>query len=142
METNVTLRDDISELQKRMLQGEQVAVRFDGVVNGGMCARTIYIEKGTRLVGGVHLTDHLNICCGDITIFSEESGETRYSGYHVIPSNAGTKRVGIAHTNTIWTTILNVGDLTNMDEIMGTKTAPDFDDPRVLALNKLKEIGE
>ena len=141
MGKNIVKKDDISELQKRMLQGEQVSVLYEGVINGGMYAKTIYIEKGTRLVGGVHLTDHLNICCGDITIFSEESGEVRYSGYHVIPSMSGAKRAGVAHTNTIWTTILNVGDMVDVNEITEKMTALDFDDSRVISLVKPKEIG-
>ena len=66
--------------------------------------RTILTPARTMLTGAEHLAEHLNICHGDITVWTE-AGMRRLTGYHVIPSQPGAKRVGWAHADTHWTTI-------------------------------------
>lgn len=106
---------------------------------GGMYARTIYLKKGMLLTGAIHLTDHLNIVTGDITI-AGESGQKRYTGTHIVPSKAGTKRVGLVHEDTTWTTILKT-NLTEVNEIESTLVTTEFNDPR-LENQIIEMIGE
>lgn len=76
----------------------------------GLVARTIMIPAGTLLTGAVHKAEHLNICFGDIDVWTE-AGMRRLTGYHVIPSLSGAKRVGRTHVDTWWTTVhLNPGN--------------------------------
>ena len=51
-----------------------------------------------------HKTDHINICCGDITVTTPD-GLKRFTGYHIIPALAGHKRAGTTHEDTVWSTI-------------------------------------
>jgi hypothetical protein len=59
----------------------------------GLVARTIFIPAGTFLTGAPHKAEHLNVCAGDITVWTEQ-GMKRLTGYHVLPSLPGAKRVG------------------------------------------------
>lgn len=70
----------------------------------GLVARTILIKAGTCLTGAAHKAEHLNIAHGDITVWTE-AGMKRLTGYHVLPSLPGAKRVGLAHADTWWTTV-------------------------------------
>jgi len=133
-------RSEISNIQSEMLKLPQVQIEVKHVFVNGMCTRTIMIPKGTQLVGAVHLTDHVNIMCGDITIFSDE-GSHRLTGYHVLPSAAGTKRIGITHEDTCWTTILRT-DLQTAEEVEALLTAKDYDDERVIAMESKPMIKQ
>ena len=117
----------------------QVDIPMSSVSSGGMHARTITLAKGTILTGAIHLSDHLNVMHGDITIVGE-SGAQRYTGSHVIASGAGTKRVGFVHADTVWTTILKTDDA-DADEVKGKMTTNEFDDPRLVAQQPLEMIG-
>lgn len=70
----------------------------------GLVARSILIKANTVLTGAVHTAEHLNIASGDITVWTED-GMRRITGYAVLPSKPGAKRVGYAHTDTHWTTV-------------------------------------
>lgn len=70
----------------------------------GLVARTILIPAGTCLNGAPHKAEHLNVCHGDITVWTE-AGMQRLTGYHVLPSLPGAQRVGYAHADTHWTTV-------------------------------------
>ncbi len=72
----------------------------------GVTSRTLYIPAGTMLTGKKHRKSCLNIVAGDITVFNEAEGtEKRITGHAVFSSPAGTRRVGLAHAPTAWTTI-------------------------------------
>lgn len=130
------VRHAMSLAQEEMKKLPQVNIEAKHVFVNGMCTRTIMIPKGTTLIGAIHLTDHVNIMCGDITIYSE-MGQHRLTGYHVIPSESGTKRMGFAHEDTCWTTILKT-DLTSAQEVEKLLTAEDYNDERVISLDKRK----
>lgn len=70
----------------------------------GLVARTILIPAGATLTGAEHRAEHLNICAGDITVWTE-AGMRRLTGYHVLPALPTAKRVGHAHADTWWTTV-------------------------------------
>lgn len=101
---DVAMIDRVNELEQMLLAGPQVDLRTGNVLSGGMLARTIYIPAGTALTGATHKTDHVCVVIGDITVTTDE-GAKRISGHHVFQVKAGSKRAGIAHEFTIWTTI-------------------------------------
>lgn len=83
----------------------------------GLVARTIIIAAGTALTGAAHKAEHLNICHGDITVWTE-AGMRRLTGYHVLPSLPGAKRAGMAHKLTYWTTVhLNPGNSRDIEAL-------------------------
>lgn len=71
----------------------------------GLYAREIFIPKGTLLTGKIHRSEHLNIISkGDISVVTE-FGTKRIVAPFTMVSQPGTKRVGYANEDTVWTTI-------------------------------------
>lgn len=104
----VPTRDQIVRLEDLLLaaesQGHGVQLQTEHHFADGLVARTILIPAGTVLTGAAHKAEHLNIAHGDITVWTE-AGMRRLTGYHVLPSMPGAKRVGYAHADTMWTTV-------------------------------------
>lgn len=96
----------VEDFEKLLASMPQRYVKVKHDVNGGVYTRTGLIPAGTTFIGAVHTKDHINIVCGDITILTE-SGPIRYTGYHVLPAKAGSKRVAYTHADTMWTTVLH-----------------------------------
>lgn len=108
-------RASIEQLEQAILAGPQVDLRTQQDLSGGVYARTIYIPAGTVLTGATHKKDHVNIVIGDITVTTDE-GPVRLTGHHVLPTKAGSKRAGIAHQDTVWTTLCAT-ELTDFEAI-------------------------
>jgi len=70
----------------------------------GLYGRSIVLKAGHLLVGLPHKAGHLNVCIGDITVWTDGKRE-RLTGPHIISSTAGTARVGYAHSDTTWFSI-------------------------------------
>lgn len=71
----------------------------------GLYGRSIFIPAGTVLTGKIHRRQHLNFLMqGDITVWTDE-GMKRIQAPAIIKAEPGTKRVGYAHTDTIWVTV-------------------------------------
>lgn len=82
----------------------------------GLYARELFIPKGTILVGKIHRYQSLNIVSmGDITVLTE-LGAKRVKAPYTVVAPPGTKRVGYAHEDTVWTTI-HATDETDLDKI-------------------------
>lgn len=105
----------IEELQAVMLTLPQVDLQTAHVVNGKVCARTIFIPAGTDLIGAKVNKDHINIVAGDIVV-TTDTGPVRITGHRVFASPAGHKRAGRAFADTYWTTIWHTS-LTDVDAI-------------------------
>lgn len=113
--TEVATKASIEQLEQAVLQLPQVDLRTEHVLSGKVYARTIHIPAGTVLTGATHKHDHVNVVCGDITVTTDD-GPLRLTGYHVIPTKAGSKRAGIAHADTVWTTLCHT-ELTDYEAI-------------------------
>ena len=105
----------VSRLEAEILKGPQVDLNTRNIIIGRMIARTITIPAGKVLTGAKHKKDHINVIQGDITV-STDDGLRRLTGQHVLATKAGQKRVGVAHADTEWTTIVQT-DLTDLAEI-------------------------
>ena len=81
-----------------------VDVPVEHVFAPGIYCRKALIPAGTVLTGKIHLTEHANICCGDITVWTEQ-GMRRIKGVETLVSLPGCKRVGYAHAETVWITV-------------------------------------
>jgi len=93
----------------------------------GAYARTIFIPKGTLVVGKIHKHAHLNILIRGTVSVATEEGPIVLQAPRVMTSKAGTKRVVYTHEHTLWTTI-HLTDKTNLDEIESEIIAPSYDD--------------
>lgn len=111
---NIPTPEQIGRLEGVLLQAEAAGAGVELETwhhfADGLVARTIKILADTVLTGAEHRAEHLNICHGDITVWTEQ-GMRRLTGYHVLPSLPGAKRAGHAHADTYWTTVhLNPGN--------------------------------
>jgi hypothetical protein len=99
-------RAKIEALQVHLLAGEQIDIPLEHFFANKVYARQGIIKKGTVIIGHIKKCSHINIISyGDISIFTEE-GEKRITGPATMIAAPGTKRVGYAHEDTMWTTII------------------------------------
>lgn len=132
------IREKIKNLEAVMLTLPQVEIPVEHVICNGIAARKIVIKAGVTLTGAIHLTEHLNVVNGDITVVTEE-GEKRLIGMNMFVSKPGTKRAGSTHAETTWI-CFNATDLTDPDLIEAAITTTDCNDPRLLALQELLKL--
>jgi hypothetical protein len=104
-----------------LAQRPQIALAAKHLVHGGLYARTVHIPAGTMLTGAMLNSDNICIVCGDITVTSGAE-VVRLTGYHTIPACAGQKRVGFAHSDTWWTTLVAT-DSTDISAIEDAATS-------------------
>ena len=141
--SNVQAISAVKRLEDEILKAPQVDLETLHCLSGGMYARTITIKEGTVLTGATHKTDHVNIVSGDISVTTDE-GVKRFTGYHVLPTKAGSKRAGYAHTDTMWTTVCKT-DLVCIEDIEDELVEESANlQTRLNAIGhtELKEIGE
>lgn len=105
----------IERLAEHIGAGEQVDLQTTHVTGGGMYARSFIIPAGVAVVGATHKKDHLDVMQGDVS-FTTGDGLKRLTGMHVLSTKAGAKRVGFAHSETKWTTIVRT-ELTDIHAI-------------------------
>ena len=97
----------VDELEGRML-ADFPAVAIEPVHRfaDGLYAREITIPSGTFLTGKIHRTRHLNIIsAGEISVWTEGEPVRRIRAPFSFVAEPGTRRVGYAHEETVWTTI-------------------------------------
>lgn len=83
----------------------------------GIYAREMTIPAGVVLTGAVHRTEHLNIVSkGRITVSTDDGMEEVCAPFTFV-SKPGTKRVGYAHEETVWTTI-HATTTTDLDQLV------------------------
>jgi|ERR1035437_2089492 hypothetical protein len=100
------LRNKIDQLENVMNEMKELQINIEPkhYFAKGLYAREITIPKGTTLTGKIHKFSHINIISkGEISVLTE-NGVERIIAPATIVSNPGTKRVGYAHEETVWTT--------------------------------------
>lgn len=122
-----TVRGQIDKLEQMMRQFGGVTIEPKHHFAKGLYAREIFIPKGTLLTGKIHKSEHLNIISkGEISVLTE-AGPQRIKAPFTIVSMPGTKRVGYAHEDTVWTTI-HATEETDLEKIEAELIAESFDD--------------
>lgn len=94
----------------------------------GIYARELLIPAGTCLTGKIHKGAHLNIISqGRISVLTEHGIKTLEAPCTLV-SDAGIKRVGFAHTDTVWTCIhANPDNCTDMEVLESRYISPSFE---------------
>lgn len=126
-----TFKDAITEAERQMKSGDlgslvefPVAHHF----SKGLYSRTILIKAGECLTGKIHTTEHLCIMYGDLEIASEQ-GRERLTGYNILNSKPGIKRIGYAYTDTLFTTlhVTDELDVDKLESMLGLARYEDYD---------------
>lgn len=102
----VELREKIDRLEAVMFQMKEHHIHIEPVhyFSDGFYAREITIPKGCTLTGKIHKFEHINVISkGAISVMTDE-GIKLITAPCTIVSKPGTKRVGFAHEETVWTT--------------------------------------
>lgn len=99
------LRVKIDKLEALMLREPQVELEPVHHFAHGLYARELAIPAGTLLTGKIHRTEHLNIISKGRIIVWTEDGMREVAAPCTLVSRPGTKRVGYALEDTVWTTI-------------------------------------
>jgi len=93
----------------------------------GAYARSLTIPAGTLIVGKIHKHACMNFVeRGEITVLTEKGTKT-ITAPAFFPSEAGVKRVGLAHTDTVWITV-HPTELTDLDELEKELTADTYEE--------------
>ena len=114
-----TLIDDkISELQNIMELDDNIAndLLVRHYYAEGLYCRELLIPAGVKLIGKTHKKEHLcMITKGLVQVISNEA-VLEIEAPYIYKSTPGVKRVILAITNTIWTTVHHT-NLTDLNEI-------------------------
>lgn len=140
VEKNVDkVRDKIVNLEKMMLQSSaRIEIETTHYFTDGIYAREIFIPKGTLLTGKIHKTEHLNVVSkGRIVVMTDE-GMKEVSAPHTMIASPGTKRIGYALEDTVWTTFHGTNEK-NLEKLEEQLIAPSFEDLQLETKKKLKE---
>lgn len=118
-------REQIQRLENEMRKLVPIAIETTHYFAEGLYARQIFIPKGCLLTGKVHKAEHLNIVSqGEITVWTEQ-GMKRVKAPFTMVSKPGTKRVGLAHEDTVWTTV-HASTETNIELLEAQLTEPEL----------------
>lgn len=99
-----------------MLKMPQVQLPVRHHFSPGVYARELTIYAGHVLTGAVHKYTQLNILSAGTMRLLTDDGFRDISAPYTVVSPPGTKRIALALTDCVWTTILGT-DLTDVGEI-------------------------
>lgn len=121
-------RARLFELEHRLGDFDQIELPIRHFFHGFTYMREMTIPKGALLVGRIHLFDHFEILIsGDITVSTDTSAPTRYSGYTVLKGMAGKKRAFYAHEESIFITVHSAEER-EPDEMFNYMTCNSFEE--------------
>lgn len=138
-----SIREKLLLIEAEMLKAPQEIFPVEHIHADGIYAREIKIPKGALVMGAIHKTEHVNVISqGEITILTED-GVRKIKAPCTILSRPGTKKLGYAHEDTVWTTFhSNPTNKTNVADIEEDLVAKTFDDPDLIKNMKLKLVGD
>ncbi|MEH6358731.1 MAG: hypothetical protein V7745_07055 [Pseudomonadales bacterium] len=122
------VRARLVELEAQDREQEQVEIPCTEYFSDGCYGREVFIPKGTRLVGEIHLTEWITVVSrGHIQIVSEEGASVvdARERPRTFISPAGVKRAGYALEDTWWT-MFRATPLTTTEEIRAVHIAKDY----------------
>lgn len=94
----------VREMEARQMLGEQVPIKTDHLIHGGMYARTICLPAGAALTGALLKIATVLIVHGRCVVFTGDD-ELHLSGFNVIPGSAARKTAFVALSDTHMTMI-------------------------------------
>jgi hypothetical protein len=106
----------------------------------GGYARELTIPAGTLIVGKIHKEACLNfVMSGQITVLTEDGIRT-LTAPASFRSEPGVKRVGLAHTDTVWTTV-HITKETDLERLEKELTCETYEEFGLIEAQNVKEIA-
>ena len=94
-----------ASIQKMMLSMRPGKLVETNDICNGVYLRSLFIPKGTTVVGATHLTEHIAVVASGECRVSDFTGNYHYKGFTVFKSPAGVKRVVYAIDDCFWITV-------------------------------------
>lgn len=124
------IRTDIQKIEELMSLAPSVETPIRHYRVGRLYAREMFIPAGTVVVGKIHAGESLSICSmGDISVMTE-LGAKRIQAPFTTEALAGIKRVGFAHSDTVWVSIHET-DCETIEEIEAALTVKSYNDLQI-----------
>jgi hypothetical protein len=126
--TQLTTRDKVNTLEDLMRQQEQVELEVKHHFAYGTYTRELFIPKGVMLTGKIHKYSQFNILIkGEMSVLIDDQVQRIKAPLYVV-SQAGTKRIAIAHEDCIWLTIhgTHETDLEKIEEYFIAQTEHEY----------------
>jgi hypothetical protein len=102
----------------------------------GVYGRELFIPKGNVIVSKIHRGKTFNVIAkGVISVICPHNGYNTYEGPHCFVSEPFTKRIVIAHEDTLWITSHGTHK-TDLDEVEEEIIAKDFEELKLLKGDK------
>lgn len=128
----------LDELEAAMFEEPQLDIPVVHWFAAGLYAREITIPPDTLLTGKLHRTQHLNVISkGEITVWTAGEPSRRIRAPFTFVAQPGTRRLGYAHEETVWTTFhaTTETDLVRLEaELIVPGVNPLLSNPEVLCL--------
>lgn len=123
----MTLRDNIFDLQKVMLNFPQVILPLNHYKCGNIYVRELFIPQGTTVVGNIHKYAHVVMVTKGQLSFSVGDEIKTVNAPFITRSDPGAKRVIYAHEDSIMVTIHEYsGDIEEAEEHLVFKKESDW----------------
>ena len=142
---NQEYRNKVFKIQntlKDLPQEERMKVTHH--FSNGVYGRELFIPAGTIVVGEIHKHENMNVLSqGTLTVATEEGVKLLKAPYTVV-SPPGTKRVGYAVTDCVWTCFHSVGEERDLEKIESqtiAKTYEELDESKDL-IEKTRRVLE
>lgn len=132
------LRTRIENLEKFLMQHEQLDIEVNHHFSNGVYAREMHLPKDALIVGKIHRHQNLNVLSsGEVTVLSID-GLNRVMAPHTFVARPGVKRVIFAHENSVWTTIHGTNE-TDVNKIEAEFIATSYDEMYLSSGRTLKD---
>lgn len=140
---NLEVRDErrqaIADVEQIVGAAEQIDLPLKHHFSKDLYGRELFIPAGSLIVGKIHKHQSLNILAsGDISVVTED-GIKRVQAPYTTVSKPGTKRIGYAHTDSVWITV-HATQETDLEKIEEEVIAKDYDDVALLTEQERKQI--
>lgn len=132
------IRDIIASVQKAVEAEEQLEVPIKHYFSKDVYAREMTLPEGALIVGKIHKFENLNILSkGEVSVLSID-GVVRLKAPATFVGSVGAKRVILAHSDVVWTTIHGT-DEKDVDKIEAKFIAKSYDEVEEQNLINIKQ---
>lgn len=136
--------EKVADLYLRIKDVKSSEIKLLHSFGPGVYVREMMIPKGELLIGHTHKTEHLNMLTQGEILIAMDGKSVKMIAPYTFVSSAGSQKVGLALTDTVWATIHPTVE-TDLDKIEANlidyetdeETAKLAEERHKLGLNKL-----
>lgn len=120
-------REAIYRAEKAMLSLPQIDLKAQHYFAEGLCARELFMPKGSFCTGKIHVKEHLVVIpFGDVLVSTDE-GTERIVGPITFVGKPGSKRALFMYEDTLWIAI-HASDVKTQEEAENTLVTNDHNE--------------